>query len=354
MSSLTARDKRIFGAAMVAFVIAAVAHGREPAVLGFVFSAAALSLLAVVVGDATEHLGTRMSPGATGVLQSALGNLPELMVCVFSLKAGPVDVVKGALVGSILANSFLVLGLAILFGGIKNGKLLFAKGPPRMIAVLMLLSCAALTIPTLANLLHTPAADHEATLGLVCSLVLVVVFACSLPFFLAGSSEVRCEEQDESHEAPWPLWLTLVVLALAAGGAAFVSDWFVEALDPATKALGLSKAFTGLVVVAIAGNSIENLVGIRLALKNKAELAVSGILNSSLQVALMLIPVLVILSNFLGPAPLTLVLSPLLLVALILAAIIPAFVVFDGEAIWLEGAALIGLYMLIAAAFWWG
>ena len=165
---------------------------------------------------------------------------------------------------------------------------------------------------------------------------------------------LRCEEQDESHEAPWPLWLTLVVLALAAGGAAFVSDWFVEALDPATKALGLSKAFTGLVVVAIAGNSIENLVGIRLALKNKAELAVSGILNSSLQVALMLIPVLVILSNFLGPAPLTLVLSPLLLVALILAAIIPAFVVFDGEAIWLEGAALIGLYMLIAAAFWWG
>lgn len=353
-SPITLKDKGTLCAALALTVVTGIAQGRVPVVLSFIFAAAALSVLAVVVGEATEHLGTRLSAGATGVLQSALGNLPELMVCGFSLRAGLVDVVKGALVGSILANSVLVLGLAILFGGLKNGKLLFAKGPPRMIAVLMLLACAALIIPSLAKMLNTPAASHEATLSLVCSLVLVVVFGCSLPFFLKSSPDLRCEDEEEEAHSAWPLPFSIATLAVAAIGAALVSDWFVEALDPATKSLGLSKGFTGLVVVAIAGNSIENLVGIRLALKNKPDLAISGILNSSLQIALMLIPALVIFSMAIGGAPLTLVLSPLLLVALILAAVIPTFVVFDGEAIWLEGAALVGLYILIAAAFWWG
>jgi Ca2+:H+ antiporter len=133
-----------------------------------------------------------------------------------------------------------------------------------------------------------------------------------------------------------------------------VSEWFVGALEPATKSMGLSEAFTGLVVVAIAGNAIENLVGIQLALKNKPDLAVSVVLNSSLQIALLVIPALVIASLFIASTPLTLVLSPLLLVVMLFSAIVPAFVVFDGEAIWLEGAALVGLYILVAAAFWWG
>lgn len=354
--AVSSRDRRTLVAALLACVVAGLCHGRAPAVLAFVLSAAGLSLLAVVVGKATEELGSRVSPGVTGVLHSALGNLPELMVCVFSLRAGLIDVVKGALVGSILANSVLVLGAAIFVGGIKNGVLKFQKGPPRMIAVLMLLACSALAIPTLTQVMHTPAASHQASLGLFCSCVLLVVYACSMPFFLKGSEQVVCsdDEPEETSEASWALPFTLAVLGLGAIGSAFVSDWFVEALEPATKALGLSQAFTGLVVVAIAGNAIENLVGIQLALKNKMDYSISVILNSSLQIALMLIPLLVILSFFVGATPLTLVLSPLLLVALLFAAILPAFVVFDGEAIWLEGAALIGLYLLIAAAFWWG
>lgn len=128
----------------------------------------------------------------------------------------------------------------------------------------------------------------------------------------------------------------------------------MEGLKPAMQVLGVSDAFAGLVVVAIAGNAIENLVGIQLALRNQADYAVSVILNSSLQIALGLIPVLVLLSYVLGGSMLTLVLPPLLLVALLLTALVTAFVVYDGESIWLEGLALIGLYCIIAAAFWWG
>jgi Ca2+:H+ antiporter len=137
-------------------------------------------------------------------------------------------------------------------------------------------------------------------------------------------------------------------------GAALVSDWFVEALTPATQALGISGAFTGLVIVAIAGNAVENFVGVQLAAKNKPDLAVSVILNSPLQIALALIPALVIISLLPGLTNLTLVLAPLLVVGVALAAILGAVIVFDGESNWLEGLALIGLYVIIAASFWWG
>jgi len=144
------------------------------------------------------------------------------------------------------------------------------------------------------------------------------------------------------------------VLAAAGIGAALVSDWFVEALRPAAAALGVSEAFTGLVVVAIAGNAVENVVGIQMAARNKPDYAISLILNSSLQVALGLAPVLVLLSFVLGGAHLTLVLPGLMVAALGLAGVLGAFVVYDGESTWLEGLILTGLYGMIAIAFWWG
>jgi Ca2+:H+ antiporter len=148
--------------------------------------------------------------------------------------------------------------------------------------------------------------------------------------------------------------LSVVVLLFAGAGAAVTSDWFVEALRPAMASLGLSEAFVGLVVVAIAGNAVENVAGIQAALKGRIDLSISLIQNSSLQVAIALTPVLVILSLFIGPTPLTLVLTPTLLVALALSAVLGAFVVFDGEATWLEGLMLVGLYLIIAASVWYG
>jgi len=145
----------------------------------------------------------------------------------------------------------------------------------------------------------------------------------------------------------------VALLAAAGLGSAFVSDWFINALSPAIAQLGISKAFAGLVIVAIAGNAVEHVVGIQMAYRNRADLAISVVLNGSLQVALALIPVLVIVS-LLAPAPLTLVLSPLLVAAVALSAVLAAVIVFDGESNWLEGLALVGLYLIIAASVWFG
>jgi Ca2+:H+ antiporter len=348
------KEKVVIGLAILATILSGVLHyaGANP-VLAFGVTAAALALLAMIVGDATEQLGSRLGPGATGILQSGLGNLPELFVCIFALKAGLTNVVQAALVGSILGNSLLVFGLALFLGGLKNGKQVFKSEPPKMIATLMLLAVSALMIPTLAHELHTPAGNHIEGLSIACAIVLLVVLAASIYFSVKGDKAVSLSEEQMGH-AEWGMGLTIGVLALSGVGAAFVSDWFVEGLQPAMKILGISETFAGLVVVAIAGNAIENLIGIQLAWRNQADYAVSVILNSSLQVALGLIPVLVILSFFLGGSILTLVLSPLLVVALALTAVVTAFVVYDGESIWLEGLALVGLYCIIAASFWWG
>jgi Ca2+:H+ antiporter len=325
-------------------------------VVQFVVDAAALSLLAMAVSQGTEQVGLHLGSGATGVLQSALGNLPELMVCVFALRAGLLHVVQAALIGSILANSLLVLGLAIVVGGIKHGRMHFDAEAPRMIVSLMMLAVAALAIPTLAAELHTPAGKHEWALSAACSILLLCVFAASLPFSLSAdpSRSVRHAEQADAAVDRWPLWLAAVVLTVASLGAAWVSEWFVDALEPAIEALHISQAFAGLVIVAIAGNAVENVAGLRLAARNRPDYALSVILNSSLQIALVVGPALVLLSFVLGGSVLTLVLPPLLIAALLLTTLTSAIIVNDGETIWIEGVALIGLYGIIAAAFWWG
>ncbi|MBX7062800.1 MAG: hypothetical protein K1X52_14190 [Pyrinomonadaceae bacterium] len=347
------KEKIIVGICLIFTIAAGVLHySGANAIVAFIVTAAALALLAVIVGESTDQLGRRLGPGATGILQSALGNLPELFVCIFALRAGLDSVVQAALVGSILGNSILVLGVALFLGGLKNGTQRFRSEPPKMIVTLMLIAVAALAVPTLAKELHTPAEPHIAGLDSFVAVVMLVLLAASIYFFVKGDLSVSSESTE--HADNWPVWLPIVTLFCAGTGAAFVSDWFVEALQPTMEAMGIAPAFAGLVVVALAGNSIENLVGVQLAWRNQTDYAVSVILNSSLQIALGLFPVLVLLSFFLGGAVLSFILTPLLLAALVLAVIVSAFIVYDGESIWLEGLALIGLYCIIAAAFWWG
>lgn len=348
------KEKIIVGLCVAATLASGVLHYTHAnAVLAFTVTAVALALLAMIVGDATEQLGNRLGPGATGVLQSGLGNLPELFVCIFALRAGLDHVVQAALIGSILGNSVLVLGLALFFGGIKNGTQRFNSEPPKMIVTLMLLASAVLVVPTLAKLLHTPAESHILSLDIFLAIVLLILLAANIYFSVKGDPAVAPDGEHGGH-AKWSMPLTIGVLAASGVGAALVSDWFVEALQPAMATLGISEAFAGLVVVAVAGNAIENLIGIQLAWRNQNDYAVSVILNSSLQIALGLFPVLVLLSYVLGGAILTFVLSPLLVAVLLLAVIVSAFIIYDGESIWLEGLALIGLYCVIAASFWWG
>jgi Ca2+:H+ antiporter len=371
-SALSRSDLIVLAGSVVAIAAAGVTrYTSVPAILAFVVAGLAVALLASVVGRSVEQLGDRFGSGATGVLQSALGNLPELFIGFFALKAGLIAVVQAAIIGSILSNILLVLGLAFVVGGLRHGVQRFDSDRARTSMILMVLATAALVLPSLAQYVHAPAAPHEKTLSLIVSVVLLGVFALSLPSALkrttapaapAASAASPATSPATSPAAPpaghaegprWPLWLAVTLLTVASLAAALVSDWFVNALEPAIAALGISQAFAGLVIVAIAGNAIENVVGIQLAYRNQADFAMSVIIQSPLQVALVLAPALVLLSLFTATT-LTLVFAPMLVVAVAVTVIAVAFIVFDGESTWLEGATMIALYAIIATAFWWG
>jgi Ca2+:H+ antiporter len=418
-------DLVILVGSAVALGVAAIAfYAKLGHVASFVLSGVAIGFLAAFVGRCVERLGDRLGAGATGVLQSALGNLPELFIAFFALRKGYLDVVQAAIIGSILANLLLVLGAAFLVGGLKWGTQRFDHGRARTTMVLLALATAALVLPSLAAQTHSPAARHETALSVAVAVVLLVIFALSLPAALrkepvaAGGSAAdaasgaagavsgaagavsgaavaqRVEaiagdlppaeaaaavhamhvadadndagisgvgagvkamgHEDAKHaEGHWPIWLAVLMLAIAGVAAGLVSDWFVDALQPAMAALHISPVFAGLVIVAIAGNAVENVVGIQLAARNQADYAISVIINSPLQIALVLAPLLVLLSFFTATT-LTLVFAPLLVVSVVAAVLITTLIVFDGESNWLEGAILIGLYAMIATLFFWG
>ncbi|HJP99493.1 MAG TPA: hypothetical protein VJ862_13105, partial [Rhodanobacteraceae bacterium] len=323
-------DWIIIGSCVVLIAAAGFTRfGGAGSTLAFVCAGLAVALLAALVGRSIEQLGDRFGAGATGVLQSALGNLPELFISLFALKAGLVVVVQAALIGSILANLLLVLGFAFTIGGVLHGPQRIGSERARSTAVLMLLAVAAMVVPSLASYVHTPAAPHEDMLSLVVAVILLVLFVLTLPGSLRRKPAGDAAEQQEPSR--WPLPVALGMLVAAAVTAAIVSDWFVHALEPAMHAFGISDAFAGLVIVAIAGNAVEHAVGIQLAAKNRSEYAFSVVINSPLQIALVLAPALVILSRLFGYSPFTLVFPPMLVVAVAMAVLIAAFITWDGE-----------------------
>jgi Ca2+:H+ antiporter len=341
-------DLSLIALSAVLVAAAGVAHYTHAnAVLAFLLAAAAIAVLAHLVGVSTEQLGGRVGASAAGVVQSGLGNLPELFISLFALREGLVNVVQAALVGSILANSVLVLGIAFLVGGLRHGPQTFDAPRARLIATLTVMAAAILSMPTLATAFHTPAAPHGRTLSFVCAGVLLALFFLTLPAFLRGGADLQLAQPR------WSLTQTVVVLAAGATAAAVTSDWFVSALTPAIHTLGISQEFAGLVIVAIAGNAVENVVGVTLAARNQVDFSISVIVNSALQVALFLTPVLVF-ASLAFTTELTLVFPTLLAIALLIGAAVGALVVYDGVSTWEEGAILIGLYVVIAASFWWG
>jgi Ca2+:H+ antiporter len=355
------RTALIYGGYAVAFAIVAIANVLAlPPLVRFAVAVIALAAGAVAVGEAVERLSQRLSPAATGVVQSVLGNLPELFLAIFALQAGLLQVVAAALVGSILGNALFVLGLATLVGGLRHGKLTFSASANRLYATELLLGVAALTVPFLATQPGAPDFGHAEELSAVVAIVLLVLFAVSVPISLrlateAPASKPHVPDDDDAHpDVPKPLVQTLALLAISGASAAFVADWFVEALQPAMATIGMSEAFAGLIVVALASNAVENLAGVTSAAKGNGDLSMSLIVNSALQIVLFLAPVIVLLSFFVAPAPLTLILSPLLLGTLAVSVVLVIFIVDDGEANAFEGAMLLGLYAIIAAAVWWG
>ena len=234
----TQSDWIIVTGGSIAVTAAAITYySNANSILAFFTSALAVTLLAALVGRCVEQLGDRFGPGATGVLQSALGNLPELFICIFALKAGLVNVVRAALVGSILSNLLLVLGLAFFVGGLKHGTQKLGSARARTILIMMLLSVMALAIPSIAHWIHSPAAPHEQTYSVIVSIVLLLLFLLYLPASLRSKKSTVPAEEEAAAAPRWHLWLAPTLLCAASVAAAFVSDWFVTALEPCMKAL---------------------------------------------------------------------------------------------------------------------
>src|SRR5512138_1718671 len=205
MSNLLKNEWTIFVVALIASIVTGVLTvAGANSVLIFLISAAALAMLATVVGHATEQLGNYLGPGPTGVLQASVASMPELFVSFFALRAGLVTVVQSAIIGSILANTLLIMGLAFLFGGLKNGTQKFGSEKPRAIVILMVLAVSALVMPTLVDTIHTPAEPHEEALSMVSAFVLLTVFAGSIPFSWKGGPIAETISAEDMDEQPWP------------------------------------------------------------------------------------------------------------------------------------------------------
>jgi Ca2+:H+ antiporter len=336
--------------AIVALATAALELGDAEPVVIFAVSAVALAGLAWVVSFATEGVAQHFGPAVTGVLQASLGNLPELFIVLFALSAGEVVVAQFSILGSLFANALLVLGLVIVTGAwrAEDGVMRFAPRLANDTATLLLLAVFIIVLLGASDQVGDRASSHLVTISAVGAVVLLVVYAAFLAAYLRGKAP-RAEEP--SGVGRMTLGVGIGLLAVSGIAAAFVSDWFVGALDPAIDELGISRAFTGLVIVGIAGNAVEHAVGVVLAAKGQSDLAISVVKNSVSQIAAFLWPALVLLSLFFDDR-LTFVLAPVYIGALAIMAISVWQVTGDGEAAVFEGAALVGLYLVLATLAW--
>jgi Ca2+:H+ antiporter len=347
MFGMTRRQAFVVMAIVATTVLAGVlSTAGAPPVATFVVSALALAGLAWLVSKSTEAVGERFGPAVTGVLQSTLGNLPELFVVFFALQAGEVAVAQTSLLGSLFSNALLVLGLVIVAGtrASKDGVMRFHKRLPQDTSTLLILSLFIIAVLGIAVSSHDPAARHRVAISAIASVGLIAVYVVWLVRYLRDDT-VASNEGVEPTGIPLPTAITM--LAAAGVGAALVSDWFIAALDPAVKTLHLSKPFAGLVIVAIAGNAVENVAGVALAAKGRHDLAISVVKNSVGQIAAFLFPALILLSLLLHTR-LTFVVAPVYIGALALTALALWQITGDGEAYAFEGWALIVLFGVLA------
>ncbi|MDQ6602900.1 MAG: calcium/proton exchanger, partial [Chloroflexota bacterium] len=346
------RRDQILGVLVVALSIAAV-FGRAiglSKVLVFVIGGAALAILAYGIGVATDELGSTAGPRVSGILNATFGNIAELVIAGFALRAGLLEIVRASIAGSVLGNTLLVLGLCMFVGGWRHGVQRFSRVAASMNGTLLLLAATGLIAPAL--LLTTGVAidgGKEQHLSIVVSLVLLVVYLASLRFYLTTPEAGGAERASEP--AHWGWGSATIILGVLALVTAPVADAFVAVLEPTAKTLGLPELFLGLVIVPLVGNIPENLVGLTVAWRGDMDFAMVIALGSSLQVALMVGPVLALLSPLLGHR-MTLVFAPVEIVAIAAGVLITAIVSVDGESTWIEGLALIAVYIIFAAAIY--
>jgi Ca2+:H+ antiporter len=356
MAGLKPLERYVLPMIAVLTALAGVANYQAwAAVPRFAIATLALAGLAWVVAFATEQLGERFGPGVTGMMQSTLGNLPELFVVIFALQKGELVVAQTAIIGSVLANALLVLGLVIVVGARRapDGLMRFSKRLPRDTATLLQVTVFIIVLLGLSLAAHDPASHHVKGISVVGAICLLVVYtAWVVPYLrsdrLPGASGPSADAVDGDARGPrLSLGLTLALLIVAGTASAFVSDWFVNGLEPAILQLHISQAFAGLVIVAIAGNAVENTAGLTLAWKGRSDLAISVVKNSVAQIAAFLFPLLVLVSFALSTT-LTFAFAPVYIGALALTALALWQVTGDGEAAEFEGWALVALYVILA------
>jgi Ca2+:H+ antiporter len=334
-----------------------------------VFGAAALGVIpcAAVMGEATEAIAARTGPGIGGLLNVTFGNAPELIIAFFALIEGLQEVVKASIVGSVIGNILLVMGAAMLVGGLPRDKQTFNRTAANAQSAMLLLALAALIFPAVFQLVHgggLPGVGEERVdfgsdlekLSLGVALVLLVSYGAGLLFSLRTHRDVfnpYREEGDEEEEAHhWSVGRAATYLALSAVAVGVMSEILVGSISEASHEIGLSEFFVGVFVVAIVGNAAEHWVAVLVAAKDKMDLAVNIAIGSSAQIALFVAPVLVLLSFVVGPDPMALVFNGYELGALLFAVLIANFVTQEGESNWFEGVQLLALYAVLGLVFY--
>jgi Ca2+:H+ antiporter len=332
----------------VPVAIAADFLGASP-VLVFSLSALGVIPLAGLIGEATEELAAHTGPRVGGLLNATLGNAAELIITIFAIRAGLLDLVKASITGSILGNLLLVLGFSVMAGGLRNGRQRFDRTQAGLNGTMLILAVIAILVPSLFG--HAIEEDHHAVelLSLGVSGVMIVLYVLQLFYsFTTGKPEPL--SHTAAHAARWSTRVAVVVLLLSTGGIAWLSEILVGSVEHVTASLGWSEFFVGIIIVPIVGNVAEHLVAVQVALKDRMELSLAISLGSSLQIALFVAPVLVFVSLLMGN-PMDLIFNQFELVALAAASLIAALVALDGESNWLEGAQLLVVYVILGIAF---
>ncbi len=338
-------------------------HWSAPAI--FITSCLAIIPLAAWMGTATEEIAVVVGPSLGGLLNATFGNATELIIAIVALNAGLVDVVKASLTGSIIGNLLLVMGLSMLLGGLRYKEQEFQPTVARVNASSMNLAVIALLLPTAVH--YTSTGIDEPTiqkLSIAVAFILIAVYGLTLLFSMkthtylydVGLADLTPEEladvnlaEDGQHEVNLPLWIGVLLGCTLL--VAIESEFLVSSLEEATSALGLSALFTGVILVPIIGNAAEHATAVTVAMKNKMDLAVSVAVGSSLQIALFVAPVLVLVGWILGK-PMDLDFNPFELVAVVVAVAIANSISSDGRSNWLEGTLLLAAYLVLGFAFY--
>ena len=315
------------------------------------FGAAALGVvpLAAIIGEATENLAAHTGPRIGGFLNATLGNAAELIITFFAIRAGLLDLVKASIIGSMLGNLLLVMGLSILVGGIRHKQQRFDRVQAGVDSTMLILAIIALGVPSLfSHAIEAVSHDSVEYLSIGVAVAMMVVYGLGLVFSFTATTP---STHPTSHgETTWSTRKSLVVLVLTTVCIAWMSEVLVSAVEPVLEHLGWTEFFLGIVIIPIVGNVAEHLVAVQVAAKNQMDMSLQISIGSSLQIALFVAPVLVFVSLLMGN-PLTLVFNQFELIALTAAALIAALVALDGESNWMEGAQLLIVYIILALAF---